>query len=76
MQKIERIEVSRRTLEEMRKTITEVVPNYNPMTGEADGHVFTIDGVNGYIIQSDNIVLHKADGSMKCWYTKELQADM
>lgn len=76
MRKIERVQVSREILEEIRDVITGVIPNYNPMTGEADGRTFTIDGVKGFIIQSNNIVFHNADGSLKCWYTKDLQGDL
>lgn len=76
MRKIERVQVSREILEEIRDVITGVIPNYNPETGEADGHTFTIDGVKGFIVQSNNIVFHRADGSLKCWYTKDLQGDL
>lgn len=66
---IEKVYVTNDRLQEMTDTIKKKVRNYNPMTGEADGFVYTNDGVNGYIVQSTNIVLHRADGSLKMWYT-------
>lgn len=70
MRKIEKISVSRDVLEGMKSRIKATAKDYNPETRQPNGYVFTNDGVNGYIIQSNNIVLHKADGSLKCWYSK------
>lgn len=69
MRKIEKIAVPRDVLEDMKTKIKAVMRDYNPETGKPNGYVFTNDGVNGYIIQSNNIVLHKADGTLKCWHT-------
>ena len=66
--KIEKVKVTCDKLNEMADTIRRSVREYNPESGQADGHVYTNDGVNGYIIQSNNIVLHRSDGSLKMWH--------
>lgn len=70
MRKIEKVKVSQADLDKMKQIIMETVRNYNPETGETFGHIYTDDCKNGYIVQENNIVLHREDGSLKCWYAK------
>lgn len=65
---IEKVKVSPQELIEMTALIRATVRSYNPETGQADDYHYSNDGVTGYIVQSNNIVLHRADGSLKCWH--------
>lgn len=68
MRKIEKVKVTMDELNRMIETIKAKVRCFNPETGKPDRYHYTNDGVNGYIVQSNNVVLHRADGSLKCWY--------
>lgn len=70
MRRIEKVQVTRDELKRMTEVIKTKVRSFNPESGQGNGYTYTNDGVNGYIIQSNNIVLHKADGSLKCWFAK------
>ena len=65
---IEKVKVSAQELGKMASVIKATVNCFNPETGQEDAYHYTNDGVNGYIVQSNNIVLHRADGSLKMWH--------
>lgn len=65
MRQIERIQVSKESLADIIELIKETVKP----TREG-GYEYTNDGVTGFIVQSNSVVMHKADGSLKCWYAK------
>ena len=65
MRQIERIQVSKESLANIIELIKETV---KPKS--AGGYEYTNDGITGFIVQSNNVVMHKADGSLKCWYAK------
>lgn len=63
MRQIERIQVSKESLADIIELIKETV---KPI--REGGYEYSNDGITGFIVQSNNVVMHKADGSLKCWY--------
>lgn len=63
MRQIERIKVSKESLADIIELIKETV---KPI--REGGYEYSNDGITGFIVQSNNVVMHKADGSLKCWY--------
>jgi len=63
MRQIERIQVSKESLADIIELIEATV---KPI--REGGYEYSNDGITGFIVQSNNVVMHKADGSLKCWY--------